>query len=199
MVLLAISDAKYCFTYADFSQYGSTNDSSILRSSGLYKAFEENKFNVPAPTEAEWFEDPLPYFLLEEEMLPLKTWLMRQFLGSLDNSQKIFNYQLSRAWGTIENAFGILVARRRMFRRPIRTSIETVQSVIRACVCLHNYFQITQSSSYTPQGFIDVEGFDGAIKERDWRNIIKHDSALNNFTKVKGGKYHTMQKLFSHL
>ena len=42
--------------------------------------------------------------------------------------------------------------------------------------------------SYTPQGFIDVEGFDGAIKEGDWRNIIKHDSALNSFTKAKGGK-----------
>ena len=39
--------------------------------------------------------------------------------------------------------------------------------------------------SYTPQGFIDVEGFEGAIKERDWRNIIKHGSALNSFAKAK--------------
>ena len=73
MVLLAICDAKYRFTYVDFGQYGSTNNSSVLRSSGLYKAFEENKFNVPAPTEAEGFEDPLPYFLLGVEIFPLKT------------------------------------------------------------------------------------------------------------------------------
>ena len=59
VVLLAICDAKYCFTYVGFGQYGSTDDSSVLRSSGLHKVFEENKFNVPAPTEAEWFEDPL--------------------------------------------------------------------------------------------------------------------------------------------
>ena len=52
----------------DFGQYGSTNDSSILRSSGLYKALAENKFNVPATTEAEGFEDPLPYFLLGDEI-----------------------------------------------------------------------------------------------------------------------------------
>ena len=45
-----------------------------------------------------------------------------------------------------------------------------------------------QSSSYTPQGFIDIEGFDEVIKEGDWRNIIKHESALNSFTKAKGGK-----------
>ena len=26
------------------------------------------------------------------------------------------------------------------------------------------------------------------IKEGDWRNMIKYDSALNSFTKAKGGK-----------
>ena len=110
-----------------------------------------------------------------------------RFPGSLDDSQKIFNYQLSRTRRTIENTFGILVAKCRIFKRPIHASIERVQSVIGACVYLRNYLQTTQSSSYTPQGFIDVEGFDGAIKERDWRNIIKHNSALNSFTKAKGG------------
>ena len=39
-----------------------------------------------------------------------------------------------------------------------------------------------------PQGIIDVEGFAGAIKEGDWRNILKHNSALNSFTKTKGGR-----------
>ena len=46
VVLLAICNAKYCFTYVDFGQYVSTNDSSVLRSSDLYKVIEENKFNV---------------------------------------------------------------------------------------------------------------------------------------------------------
>ena len=46
VVLLAICNAKYCFTYVDFGQYGNTNDSSVLRSSDLYKVIEENKFNV---------------------------------------------------------------------------------------------------------------------------------------------------------
>ena len=103
--------------------------------------------------------------------------LLRPFPGLLDDSQKIFNYRLSRARRTIE----------RIFKRPIRASKETVQSIIGACVCLHNYLQTTQSSSYTPEVFIDVEGFDVAIKEGDWRNIIKYDSALNSFTKAKGG------------
>ena len=137
-----------------------------------YKVLEENKFNVLAPTEAEEFEDPLPYFLLGDKIFPIKTWLMRPFPGSLDDSQKIFNYRLSRDRRTIGNVFGILVARWRVFKRPIRASIETVLSIICACVCLHNYLQTTQWSSYTPQGFIDVEGYDGTIKKEDWNNQI---------------------------
>ena len=56
--------------YVDCGQHGSTNDSSVLRSSTLYKVFEENKFNVPAPAKAEGFEDPLPYFSLGGEVFP---------------------------------------------------------------------------------------------------------------------------------
>ena len=82
-----------------------------MRSSGLYKEFERDKFNVLATTEAEGSEDPLPYFFLGDKIFPLKTSLMRPFPGLLDDSQKIFNYQLSRARRTIENAFGILVTR----------------------------------------------------------------------------------------
>ena len=180
---------KILFTSVDFGQCGSTNDSGVLRNSGLYKAFEENKFNVPAPTEVEGLEDPLHYFLLEYEIFSLKTCLVRTFLGSVDDSQKTFNYWLSRNRSTIENAFGILVGRWQIFKWPIRASIETVRSMIGTCVFLQNYFQTTQSSPYTPQGFIDVEGFHGVNKERDWRNIIKNDIwCIKKFHKKQRGK-----------
>ena len=113
---------------------------------------------------------------------------MRLFAEFLYDSQKTFSYGLSRAKHKIENAFSILVEKWRIFKRKMRSSIETVQEIIEACVCLHNYLQRTQSSSYTLQGFIGVEGFDGAIKEGHWRNIVKHDNALNSFTKAKLGK-----------
>ena len=84
MVLPTNCDEKYCLTYVEFGQYESTNDSSNLRSSGLYKAFEENKFNVPVPTEAKEFEDLLPYFFLWDEISPLKIWLRPFFNQSLE-------------------------------------------------------------------------------------------------------------------
>ena len=61
--------------------------------------------------------------------------------------------------------------------------------MIGTCVFLQNYFQTTQSSPYTPQSFIDVEGFHGVNKERDWRNIIKNDIwCIKKFHKKQRGK-----------
>lgn len=52
LVLLAICDAKH-YTYVDFRKYGRTFDSSVLRRFSLDTAFKENKFDLPAPTDAE--------------------------------------------------------------------------------------------------------------------------------------------------
>ena len=81
---------------------------------------------------------------------------MRPYPGSLDDTQQTFNYRLSRSRHTIENAFEVLVAIWRIFKRPIRASIETIQSIIGACVCRHSYLQTTQTSSYSPQSFLEV-------------------------------------------
>ena len=50
--------------------------------------------------------------------------------------------------------------------------------------CSVNHWGLCLSS----QLFTSNRIIDGAIKEGDWRNIIKHDGALNSFTKAKGGK-----------
>ena len=47
LVLLAICDAKYCFTFVDIGQYGSGNDSGVIKLSHMGKCFEDNSLNVP--------------------------------------------------------------------------------------------------------------------------------------------------------
>lgn len=39
----------------------------------------------------------------------------------------------------IEGAFGILACRWRIFRKPIIASLRTVENIIKATVCLHNF------------------------------------------------------------
>jgi len=56
-----------------------------------------------------------------------------------DARKKKFNKQLSRARRVVENAFGILAQKWRVFFRPIETDAETAEHVVKVACCLHNY------------------------------------------------------------
>ena len=51
-----------------------------------------------------------------------------------DIEKRVFDYRLSRVRCVIENSFGILAARFRIFRKPINTQVETVCSITKAAV-----------------------------------------------------------------
>ena len=101
---------NYCFTLFDLEQYDSNNDSEILAISDMGKIFDDDQLNVPADCKlSEQHEQVLPYFLLGDEIFPLKKWLMRPYPGkNASREERICNYQHSRARRCIEYAFGIL-------------------------------------------------------------------------------------------
>ncbi len=109
IVLLAICDANYCFTLFDLGQYGSNNDSGVLAISEFGKRFEEGSLNLPKDAKlANFGKHLVRYYLLGDEIVPLKKWLLRPYPGPvLDEEQKIYNYRHSRARRVIENAFRI--------------------------------------------------------------------------------------------
>ena len=114
-------------------------------SSEMGMRFEVKDFNFPQDKDLEeCLYKPLPYFLLGDEIFPLKPWLMRPFPGNnLSEENRIYNYRHSRARRTIENTFGILAARWRIMLKPIRASVENVEKYICACLGLHNYLRQT--------------------------------------------------------
>ncbi|CAH1972161.1 unnamed protein product [Acanthoscelides obtectus] len=59
----------------------------------------------------------------------------------LENNLLVYNYRLSRARQIVENAFGILVSRFRIFQKPIATNIETVDKIVLAACALHNWLR----------------------------------------------------------
>ena len=122
--------------------------------------------NLPSAEDLAGFSrNPLNYFPVGDEIFPLKAWLLRTYPGNLTDSQKVFNYRLSRSRRTIENTFGILASRWRIFRRLIKAKVENAQRYSHAAIVLHNYLQQTHNVYYCPTGFIDSENSNGSIKE----------------------------------
>lgn len=192
IVLMAVCDANYCFTLVDIGQYGSNNDSGILANSRIGQMFDDNEMFVPENSKISQLSDQrLPYFLLGDEIFPLKNWLMRPFPGNnASEEERIYNYRHSRARRCIENAFGILFSRWRIFQKPIRATVGHVESYTLACISLHNYLRLTSNAHYSPTGFVDSEDNNGALLPGEWRRSgsMGTDGAFRKFRNVRGSR-----------
>ena len=112
IVLQAVCDAKYCFTFVDIGAYVGIDDSRVLSETLYGTAFDEapTKWNLPSPAPVEG--QNLTFVLLGDAIFPLKPWLMKPFPGkNLDEPQRVFNFRPSRTRRSIEDAFGILSAK----------------------------------------------------------------------------------------
>ena len=84
----------------------------------------------------------VPYFLVGDKPFPLQSWLLIPYPGQgISKEQRIFNYRLSRPRRVIENAFGILNARWRVFMQPIQSTVEKTDQIVKATICLHNFLR----------------------------------------------------------
>lgn len=84
----------------------------------------------------------MPYVVLGDEAFPLQIHLMRPFPGKkCSYGELIFNYRLSRARRLVENAFGILAQRWRVFHTKIGVAPKLVTKIVKATCVLHNLLQ----------------------------------------------------------
>ena len=118
----------------------------MLANSELGQLCEQNRLNLPAKTNLITNDDyTAPYFLLGDEVFPLKKWLMRPYLGlDADEEERVYNYRHSRGRRVIENTFGIVTSRWRIFQKPIRATVSNLEKYTMACLALHNYLRQTQ-------------------------------------------------------
>ena len=191
LVLMGICDAKYCFTFVDIGSLGGENDATILTNSTIGRSFDQVPTILGIPQPTKHIGKSLPYVLLGDDIFPLKPWLLKPYPGrKLHETQQVFNYRLSRARRTIENAFGVLSAKWRVFRRPIRAKEDLVDKIVKACVCLHNYLRRTENAGYIPSGFIDSENSSGDVIPGTWRSIVENDrNGMVKCGKIAGNRY----------
>lgn len=170
-------DADYCFIYIDVGANGRASDSAIFRDSTLNIAIENKTLGLPEYG-----------VIIGDDAFPLRTNLMKPYSKiGLSAAEKIFNYRLSRARRVVENAFGILVWRFRIFSRPIDLAPETIDKVIWAACCLHNWLRKTDPGNYMPQQAVDGEDLNtGNITPGLWRENANNMQPINH---LRGNHY----------
>lgn len=149
-ILLAVVDARYNFIYIDIGTNGRANDASVFSKSDFNAALESNTLDLPSRG-----------IFVADDAFPLRVNIMKPFArcGQLNETQRIFNYRLSRARRVVENTFGILVSKFRIFERPIPLLIGTTEKLVRATCALHNWLRKTSDRDhpYLQRNMISVE------------------------------------------
>ena len=56
----------------DIGQYGSGNDCSVLKNSGIERSMETNAFQIPGPRSMDGMEKDIPFFFSAMKYSPLK-------------------------------------------------------------------------------------------------------------------------------
>jgi len=126
VVLLVLVDALYKFTVVDIESYGRNSDGVIFAHSKLGK-YLETHLGIPEDKQLPGTSYLVPNVIVGDEVFPLKTYLMRPYPGSQskgNNKKSIFNYRLSRARRVVENAFGILSQKFKIYQRILQSLSE---------------------------------------------------------------------------
>lgn len=171
IVLMAVVDSRYRFVLIDVGAYGRNSDGGIFANSTFGKAYLASELNVPEDKPIRYRDsENMPFVIVGDEAFPLKPGIMRPYGGrGLSEEKRIFNYRLSRARRVSENAFGILAARWRLFRRLIHATPASVESYVKACCVLHNFLLEKNAQIYCPPGLCDNENCQAIIQAGSWR------------------------------
>lgn len=158
IVLMAVVDDDYCFIYTNIGANGRCSDGGVFQNCSIFRDLENNML-------------PNNGFFVGDDAFPLKSYLLKPYKHSpLTYEQKFFNYRLSRARRIVENAFGILASRFRIFRTSISTNLTVTDRIVRTTCTIHNWLRKT-SRTYLTTRCVDYENLEtGEIIPGLWRD-----------------------------
>jgi len=82
ILLMAVCDSHYNFTFVDIGSFGKCADSTVFRDSVFYKKLMNNELNIPEDQPLTFTETPIfPNVLIGDEGFGVSTKLLRPFGG----------------------------------------------------------------------------------------------------------------------
>lgn len=188
-MLMALVDSNYKFIFADIGGQGRISDGGIFRNTVLWDKICNNSLNLPAPQPLPGSVVDIPYVFLGDGAFALGMNIMKPYPGNHDinSPERKFNKKLSSARVIVENTFGILSSKFRVFKSPIELSPEKASVVTMTCILLHNYLKRSNTSSriYCQPGTIDVYDDNGNMNQPgSWRQEITSNNAIQNLPQV---------------
>ena len=192
-ILLAVCNADYEFTLIDIGEPGRQSDGGVFPNSNLGYAIVNDLLDFSEPENVNDSDFKLPFVFVGDDAFPLKTNLVKPYSAfHLYLEKPVTNYRMSRAKRIIENTFAILATRFHIFRRPIVASVETVESVSKCCIALHNYLMADRltdkENAYCPINFVDQE-VRSKRKNGEWRLVVENDCGLVLIPKLGSNNY----------
>jgi len=131
---MTVVNANYQFLMVDVGANGRISNRGVLYYTTFWKKLQNNTLNISPPSRLSNIEEQFPKVFHGDEAFLLQPFLMKPYSQQdLTNERRIFNYRLSRACRTFENAFGILASRFGIFQKPINLRLEKAVLITLAC------------------------------------------------------------------
>ena len=189
IVLMAVADANYKFLYVDVGAEGSAGDGGTWYKCTLHEAIENNRVGFPEDSPLPHDDTPIPFHLVGDDAFALKTFIMKPYSHqSQVHHEKIFSYRLSRARRVVENAFGLLTSRMRVFGTTIQLQPAVVK-IITMCGCVMHNLILDRYPHLANE--VDNEDAEHNVIPGTWR---QEQNNLEGLLNPRGQNYQTQAK-----
>lgn len=170
-MLFALADVDCKFLYIEVGTNNRANDAGVFRLSPLKSALDNAELSKRI-------------LFVGDDAFPMSDTLMKPFSKrNLTQVEGIFNYRLSQGRRVVENAFGIMAARFKLYRKDIEVNLDTVDVIVQCTCTLHNWLRITLPSTYLARGSMDYEDKTGIFHPGQWRST---ETELQSLTGPRG-------------
>ncbi|XP_068094390.1 uncharacterized protein [Hyperolius riggenbachi] len=169
IVLMAIVNANYEFIYIDVGRNGRMSDGGVIEKTEFNTRLKNRQLSLPTMAQT---KKGLNFVFVADDAFGLHPHILKPFPHTnLSTQHQIYNYRLSRARRVVENAFGILANRFRIFHTAINLRMDKIDLLVYASCILHNFLRRQQSSTYMPPHSVDREDLENfSLLPGEWRS-----------------------------